>query len=175
MAKVLYKESSADYVVLKFKCNCGKEITTNLIPVKERYNLEKTVNSFSHSDYIVCPKCNENYLLHFYDNLYEAYCEIPSLKNDKDILYLHEIPYEYAKGYDNALIDYIEEIVRIKEVIENIEKQDTLDKTFLYRMTYSYVISIMDAYLYNSNVSSFSIVSEIIKKQNGKNNLKCFH
>lgn len=175
MAKVSYKESSADYVVLKFKCSCGKEITTNLIPVKERYNLEKTENSFDHSDYIVCPKCNEKYLLRFYDNMYEAYCEIPSLTNDKDILYLREIPDEYAKGYDNALIDYIEEIVRIKEVIEKIEKQDTLDKTFLYRMTYSYVISLMDAYLHNTfmyNIKNYDVFKREFLLNCKRNNRK---
>ena len=100
MAKRLYKESEADYIILKFKCKCGNEVTTDLIPVKERYDLDKAVNSFNHSNNIICPKCNEKHLIHFYDNMYESYCEIPSLINDEDILYLHEIPYEYAKGYD---------------------------------------------------------------------------
>lgn len=150
MAKVSYRVSIADFVILKFKCNCGNEITTDLIPVKERYDLDEMVNSFDNSDSIVCPKCNNNYHLHFYDNMYEAYCEISSLTNDEDILYLHEIPYEYAKEYDNALIDYIGEITKIKDAVEIINKQTVFDRSFLLKMSFSYVISVMDAYLHNT-------------------------
>lgn len=171
MAKVSYKESDADYVIIKFRCNCGSEITTNLIPVNERYDLNKYVNSFS--DSTVCPKCNKKHVLHFYDNMYDAYCEIPSLPDNKDIIYLHEIPYEYAKGYDNAFVDYIEEIVKVKSFVENINNQVSIDKEILYKLAFSYVISIMDAYLSNTfryNVNQYKLFkTQFINNDNCRN------
>lgn len=148
MAKVSYTESKADFVIIKFKCNCGTVITTSLIPVTGRYDLNYNDNHFC--DNLDCPYCNKKHVLHFYDNMYDAYCEIPSLPDNKDIIYLHEIPYEYAKGYDNAFVDYIEEIVKVKAFVENINNQVSIDKEILYKLAFSYFISIMDAFLSNT-------------------------
>lgn len=167
MAKVSYKYSSADFVIIKFKCNCGNKITTDLIPVKERYDLNKNVNSFN--DNVVCPKCNKKHVLHFCDNMYDAFCDILSVSENKEVIYLHEIPYEYAKGYNNAFIDYIEEIVKIKAFVENISNQVFIDKEILYKLAFSYVISIMDAFL--SNTFKYNIRKyEIFKTQFINNN-----
>ncbi len=162
MAKISYKGSIADYVIIRFKCNCEKEITTNLIPVKERYASNKDINSFDYSD-IQCPKCNKKHIIHFYDNMFESYCEINSITSDENIIYLHEIPYEYAKDYDNSLIDYIQEINKFKENVEKIDKQKTFDKDFLRRMFYLNIISVMDAYLHNTflyNVNKHDIFKQ---------------
>jgi hypothetical protein len=145
MARVSYKESNADYVIIKFRCNCGEEITTELIPVKENYDLGKEINNFNKK--IVCPKCEEEHTLKFYDDMSSSTCEIPSIANDDNIIYLHEIPYEYAKGYDIALIDYIQEMNKLKALIEQFDKMAIYDKTVLYKMVLTYAIAIMDAFL----------------------------
>lgn len=173
MAKVSYKESNADYVIIKFRCKCGEEITTELIPVKVHYDLDKDVNSFIHDKPIVCPKCNKKHVIHFYDNMYDAYCEIPSLPDNEDIIYLHEIPYEYAKEYDNALIDYIQEIVIIREILENINKIEIIEKDLFVRMIFSYTISLMDAFLYNTfayNIRTYDLFKrDFIRNYNERN------
>lgn len=150
MAKVLYDANIADNVIIKFKCNCGEEITTELIPVLERYDLNKDVNSFTHDKKIVCSRCKEEYLLYFYDDMNSSYCEIPSIVDDKNIIYLHEIPYEYAKDYDNALLEYITEIVKLKDFMEKSKEIEVFDKSTLYKMALIYSIAIMDAFLGNT-------------------------
>ncbi len=173
MVKVSYKECNADYIRVKFKCKCGEEITTDMIPVKERYDLGKDVNIFTHDKNIICPMCKEEYIFNFYDDMYHSYCEIPSLADDNDIIYLHEIPYEYAQGYDNAFIDYIEEIVKLKELVAELSKQNTIGGELFLRMTFSYALSIMDAFLHNTfinNVERYDLFKrEFLANSNRKN------
>lgn len=173
MAKISYNGSDADYAIIKFRCKCGDIITTGLIPVKEHYDLDKYENSFIHGKPFVCPKCNKKHVIRFYDNMYDAYCEIPSLPNNKDVIYLHEIPYEYAKGYDNALIDFIQEIVIIRDIVEKINKIETIEKNLFVKMTFSYVISLMDAFLYNTfayNIRTYDLFKrEFVRNYNERN------
>lgn len=150
MVRVSYKANIADNIIIKFRCNCGEEITTELIPVLEHYDFNKDVNSFNHDKKIVCSRCKEEYLLHFYDDMYSSYCEIPSLTSNNDIIYLHEIPIEYANDYDNALLEYVTEIVKLKDFIEKSKEIDVFDKSTLYKMALIYSISIMDAFLGNT-------------------------
>lgn len=147
MAIVYYKSSIADYIILEFTCACGHTHNTGLLPVRERYDNNKDVISFLYT--INCSKCHKVYTVHFYDDMYKSYCEIPELDNES-VKFLHEIPFEYAKDFNTAFGDYIEELVRIKGFLNDMNNQDCLNKELLYRMALIYAISIMDAYLGNT-------------------------
>lgn len=151
MAKREYESVGADYINLKFRCNCGNIIETGNIPIK-MCSVDYD-NSNSHTyEKPICDKCHKKHIVHFYDNSYYAYCEIPSLKNDEDILFLHEVPIENTGEYDTALIDYTKEMHKVKEFMDRIVKgySVNVENSVLSRMVFSYLISIMDAYLGNT-------------------------
>ncbi len=150
MVRCNYNSTDADYVIIKFKCNCGKEVTTDLIPVRLRYDNSKDLNSFDHDKPIICESCLKEHKIHFYDNLYYAYCEIITIDDDNSPIQIREIPYEYTIGLDNALPDYAEEIVMLKDFIEKVKKETSLNNALIYRMLLTYSISIMDAYIGNT-------------------------
>ena len=178
MAKVKYNSTKADYITLKFKCNCGKTIETGLIPVLSRYDNNKDINSFSHKEPIICPKCKLQHIIHFYDDMYSAYVEIPTLDNDENIIYLHEIPFEYAGGYDNALSDFVSEITEIKFLLKSFKELEVYDKSTLYKMAVVYIMAIIDAYLGNLfryNVNRYALFKDrflLYKSKTIKSNIK---
>lgn len=149
MAKIEYDSTKADYIILKFKCKCGKIIETEKIPVLERYDNEKDINRFSHDKPIICPKCKQKHDILFYDDMYNAIVEIPTLEKDSSIIYVHEIPFEYSGGYDTALLDYITEIVKIEDFLKKSKNLEVYDKSIIYKMAFVNIIAIMDAYLGN--------------------------
>lgn len=178
MVKVEYDSIKADYIILKFKCKCGEIIETELIPILSRYDNNKDINSFSHNKPIICPKCNLQHTIHFYDEMYSAHVVIPTLDNDESIIYLHEIPCECAKDNDNALSDFVSEIGKIKNLLEKIEESEVCDKSALYKMAVVYIIAIMDAYLGNFfryNINKFGLFKErflLFKSKTIKSNAK---
>ena len=113
-----------------------------------QYDVNKNINSFSHD--IVCPGCKKMHALHFYDNMYEGYCDFSTLIGREDIILMHEIPYEYSENSDNALIDYITEMNKLNALIEQFDKMAISEKTVLYKMFLTYAIAIMDAFLGNT-------------------------
>lgn len=169
MAKTYYDSTKADYVKLQFKCNCGKVLNTELIPVKYRYD-NKYENTFEYEKPVICNKCVEKHILRFYDDT----CEIPSLLDDKAIIYIHEIPLEYAEGYNTALIDYAGEIVKIQELVQNVNRQDVLNKEIIYQMALTHSISVMDAFLGNTfryNVMTYKLFrNQFLTSNNEKEN-----
>ena len=156
MAKIQYDSTYADYVVIKFRCSCGQEIVTGHIPVRSRYDNNINVNSFYHNAPVTCCKCRKEHKIHFYDDMYTASCEISTIDNNDSIIYLHEIPFEYVGDYDTSFVDYVEEIVRMKDLIKTIKKDIKIDQDILYRMVLTYSISIMDAYLGNTFIYHIS-------------------
>lgn len=150
MAKKDYISSNADYIKLKFKCSCGCTICTGLIPVRSLYDIDKDVNILEYDKPVICSDCKKHHIITFYDDIYSSYCEIPTIHDNESIIYLHEIPYEYANGYDNSLSSYINEVVQLKSFMEESKKFDLYDKSTLYKMSLVYTISIMDAYLGNT-------------------------
>lgn len=169
-----YNSSKADYIVLKFKCTCGEIINTGLMPVKRCYDNNKNEYHFSHDKPIICPKCKKKHEVAFFDNMLESYCEIPTLDGDDSLIFLHEIPYEYAKDYDNSFIDYCGEICKLSQFVDNLKTKDNATHlSLLSKMAYTYAISIMDAYLGNNfryYVSHCSLFKEryLQYKSNGK-------
>lgn len=149
MARKEYNNTYADYVKIKFICNCRGIVETELIPVRCHIDTNKDVNAFSHDKPIICPKCHRQHIVSFYDRLIDAYCEIPTLSDD-NIVYVHEIPYEYTNGFDNSFVDYITEIAKLKDFMEQSKYIDVNDKSTLYKMGLTYAISIMDAFLGNT-------------------------
>lgn len=149
MAKKEYNSTIADYIKLKFKCNCGETIETKLIPVLSRYDNNKNINQFSYDKPIICPNCKQNHGISFYDDMYSSFVDIPTIKEDCSIIFLHEIPLEYAEIYDNALIDYIGELGKVRNFLDAINDLYT-NTNILYKMSLIYAISMMDAYLGNT-------------------------
>ena len=149
MAKKIYDNTKADYINLRFICNCGKTIETGLIPARIRYDNNKDINSFFSKKTVICPECNLQHTIHFFDDMFSASVEIPTLDKDDSIIYLHEIPLEYAVDYDNALLDYVTEIIKIKDFIGKAKELEVYDKSILYKMSFVYTIAILDAYLGN--------------------------
>ena len=178
MAKVEYNSTKADYVKLKFICNCGETIETGLIPVLSQYDNNKVINSFSHKEPIMCPKCKLQHTIHFYDDMYTAYVEIPTLYNDESFIFLHEIPCENVGDYDNALSDFVSETVKIKDILEKSKELEVYDSSVLYKMAVVYIIAIMDAYLGNLfryNVNKYGLFKDrflIFKSKTIKSNEK---
>lgn len=176
MVRIKYNNSISDYIKLQFTCICGYTINTELIPVKMRYDTNMNVNSFSHV--IVCKNCKHRHVLQFYDNMYESYCEIPSLNKNDDIGFIHEIPYEYAYESTNSLSEYVSEIGRLNSFVDSIDRMDISDKSTLYKMALVYSIAIMDAFLGNTfrhyvlNFEVFKNKFLSYKAKNGKSSPK---
>lgn len=174
MARKEYNSTIADYIILKIKCNCGHLFKTGLIPVRCCYDCNKDVNEFEHNRPIICPKCKLKHKVHFYDDMYSAYCEISTIK-ENNIVDLHEIALEYAEDYDNALCDYIGELGKIKDLLEARDYINT-DKEILLKMALVYAISMMDAYMGNTfryNVNKFSAFKQQYEENRTKYKNKC--
>jgi hypothetical protein len=153
MVRIKYNSSIADYIKLEFICGCGEHIETELLPVRQRYDGNKNVNSFSCVKPIVCKRCKQQHDISFYDDCYNAYCEISTISDEKNIIYLHEIPYEnayYNNDLMSALTDYITEIVKLKDFLEQSEDINVFEKSTIYKMAVVYAISIFDAYFGNT-------------------------
>ena len=150
MAKKSYNSSKADYIKISFKCDCGKVLDTGLIPVCNLRSYNKDEYPFSYDLPIECSRCHKKHLVHFYDDNNISCCEIPSLVNDDSIIYLREIPYEYAYHNNTMYIDFIQELSKAQQFLDAIDSLDTVNKQVLYRMALTYLISIMDVYLGNT-------------------------
>lgn len=148
MVKKVYDDIEADYIKLKFKCGCGNVIITDLLPVGNMRDIKKDVNIIKCP--VICDNCQTEHNIIFHEEIYHSYCEILTLSDDKSIIYLHEIPYEYANGFDNSLFDYITEIVNLQNFIERKDSFDLYDLSIVNRMALLYAISIMDAYFGNT-------------------------
>lgn len=149
MAKKEYNSTIADNIKIKFKCNCGNIIESAIMPVMCRYENNKDINSFSSEEPIICPKCKQKHVVFFYDDMYSSIIDIPTIKEDDNIIDLREIPLEYAEDYDNSLIDYIGELGKVRNFLDAINGLHT-NINILYRMALIYAISMMDAYLGNT-------------------------
>ena len=79
-------------------------------------DINKEVNVIKCDKPIICNKCQTAHQIFFHEDIYSSFCEIPTLSDDKSIIYLHEISYEYANGFDNSFIDYITEILLRKKI-----------------------------------------------------------
>ena len=150
MAKKEYNDNEADYIKLKFKCGCGNVITTDLLHISDMRDINKEVNVIKCDKPIICNKCQTAHQIFFHEDIYSSFCEIPTLSDDKSIIYLHEISYEYANGFDNSLIDYITEIVNLQNFIEKKDSIDLYNQSIVNRMALLYIIAIMDAYCGNT-------------------------
>lgn len=156
MARRSFDYSEADYIKVKFKCGCGELITSDLLPVKGKFDSNK---DFDHIDYQIECKCGKNHRIEISDNLYSSVCEITSI-DDESFMYLHEIPYEYAKRFDNSFEEYFFKFVEIKKLVNKIDEQKILDNQLLYEMAFVQSISLLDAYANGRFVYLLSAYSE---------------
>ena len=175
MARKEYNSTIADYIILKIRCNCGHLFKTGLIPVRGCYDYHINVNEFEYDRPIICSRCKLQHKVHFYDDMYSSYCDIPTIK-ENNIVSLHEIRLEYAEDYDNALSDYIAELGKVKNLLDAIDLINNTDKEILLKMVLVYAVSMMDAYLGNTfryNVNKYSVFKQQYEENRKKYKNKC--
>lgn len=156
MARRSFDYSEADYIKVKFKCGCGEVITSDLLPVKGEFDSNK---DFDHIDYQIECKCGKNHCIEISDDLFSSVCEIPSI-DDESFIYLHEIPYGYAKRFDNSFEEYFFKFVEIKDLANKIDEQEILNNQLLNEMALVQSISLLDAYANGRFVYLLSTYSE---------------
>lgn len=150
-------------ISITFKCNqCSNILSTEYFDVPTPdWSAETHHNSIS-SDYYEyeCPHCGQKYNISLNNGFYGGDGEISDVE-DSDLINIDEY-LDYDPSWE---LEYVEEHVRdVVRVLDSIESLDDFSKEILHRNLYANVISVMEAFLYNTLSSEVLSKDEIKRK-----------
>ena len=148
MAKFNYDNIEAEQLILEFKCSkCCKKTITAKLRVPEMY-VDDTYSMNTLSYQHVC-ECGKEYAIHIHSGIYTEYGEIDDLgdkESDNSSIYVREIPF-YPYGERTVFLDTIQAFRISNETINDIESKQIREKSFLYNMLFSNLISLVDSFI----------------------------
>lgn len=147
MAKFYYNNIEAEKIILEFKCdNCCKRNVTAKLQVPEMYiddTSSKNTLTYQH----ICD-CGKEFVIRIHSGIYADYGEIDELdySESDDFISVREIP-SWPYGKETIFLDTIGAFRIINETIKEIEYYKIKEKTFLYNLLFSNMISLVDSFI----------------------------
>ena len=91
-------------------------------------------------------QCGESYSISLFNNIYDGYGEIHGIDGEEIDVYVHEVPnIPYDK--ETILIDTISSYSRIESIAKEIDSLSNDDKSYVYCLLFSNLITIMDSFI----------------------------
>ena len=141
MAIINYDSSGSDLLKVRFKCcnHCRETalISPEILTGKHSYHGE------------VEAKCGCKYKVRVEVQTFTTAIEIIGLQQ-KDVISWHPIWWEYYTCHDTECVDWIVESGNIERCIEAIAQLDERNRSFIYKMLWCRIISMMDAYCHHA-------------------------
>lgn len=147
MAKFYYNNIEAEKLILEFKCsNCCKRNVTAKLKVPEMY-IDDTSSRNTLTYQHIC-ECGREYNIRIHSGIFADYGEIDELDYNEsgDFIYVREIPF-LPYGKDTVFLGTIESFRIINETIKEIESNKIKEKTFLYNLLFSNMLSLVDSFI----------------------------
>lgn len=143
MYKTTFNNIQADNLIVEFPCSCGHKIETAKIAVPE---LECNLSNAILTTKCQCAHCGKDYVISTKNQLLDGILTIDKVDSDCNDVQVYEIPYP-SYGPETISLDTYESIIRLKEIVQEIDSLNNESKQYLYLLLHSNVVSIIDAFI----------------------------
>lgn len=144
MIRFRYDNIEADKLILEFKCKKCLLLTKTeslIVPEVDWDNFATKMKKYRHE----C-QCGACYSISLFNSIYDGYGEIHGIDGKEIDVYVHEVPYiPYDK--ETLLADTISSYSRIDSIVEKIDGLSNDDKSYIYCLLFSNLITILDSFI----------------------------